>query len=207
MLDLKHKKILLFDLDGTMADTEPLHWTAYNACLLDYGVHLTPENIRSYIGHSEKVIYDMIKRDYGIELDFEKFATARLCKYLELVKETNLMPRGFMDEILFAFEGAKGIVTSQMPHIVKALLKLWDYEKFFPEEHIFCCHDGRFTKKGIYENVFSVFGLEPCDMKNVVLFEDSAHYINEGKKLGMTVVGVEHTYNQGTLLNCDAILS
>ena len=207
MLDLKDKKILLFDLDGTMADTEPLHWMAYNALLKAYGVFLTPENIRNYIGHSEKAIYDMIKRDFGTELDYKKFAEERLSKYLELVEETNLMPRAFMDGILSSFEGAKGIVSSQMPHIVKALLRRWRYEKFFPESSIFCCHDGKYTKKGIYENVFSVFGTEPCSMDKVVLFEDSAHYINEAKKLGMTVIGIEHIYNKGTLLNCDAILS
>lgn len=207
MLNLENKKILLFDLDGTMADTEPLHWTAYNALLEDCGVHLTPENIRNYIGHSESAIYDMIKRDYGIDFDYQTFAGERLKKYLELVRKLNLRPRPFMEDILRSFKGKMGIVTSQMPHIVKELLKFWDYERFFPKAYVFCCHDGRFTKKGIYENVFSAFGIAPCDMGSVVLFEDSLHYINEAKKLGMTVVGVEHTYNKGTLINCDAILS
>lgn len=205
MLCLENKKILLFDLDGTMADTERLHWTAYGALLKDYGICLTASHIQKYIGHSEKAIYDMITEDFGIEFDYDGFAENRLKKYLLLVRETNLRPYAWIEEIVRNFDGVMGIVSSQMPHVVEALLKFWDFEKYFPKGTVFCCHDGRYTKKGIYENVFSYFGIEPCAMENVVLFEDSRHYINEAKNLGMTVVGVEHTYNKGILKNCDTI--
>jgi len=30
---------LVFDLDGTLADTERLHWQAYRDVLLEHGVH------------------------------------------------------------------------------------------------------------------------------------------------------------------------
>ena len=35
---------MLFDLDGVLADTEPLHWTAYREVLLELGVDVIITN-------------------------------------------------------------------------------------------------------------------------------------------------------------------
>lgn len=39
---------VLFDLDGTLADTERLHWEAYNAVLADFGVRVGMEEYRRH---------------------------------------------------------------------------------------------------------------------------------------------------------------
>ena len=39
---------VLFDLDGTLADTEPLHWQAYNAVLGEFGVAVDLEEYRRH---------------------------------------------------------------------------------------------------------------------------------------------------------------
>lgn len=36
-------KALIFDLDGTLADTMPVHFWAYKNILIDYGINFTPE--------------------------------------------------------------------------------------------------------------------------------------------------------------------
>ena len=43
---------MLFDLDGVLADTEPLHWTAYREVLLELGVDVGIEEYRRrFISH------------------------------------------------------------------------------------------------------------------------------------------------------------
>jgi len=41
-------RAVLFDLDGTLADTEPLQWRAYHEVLLRYGVEIGPEEYQRH---------------------------------------------------------------------------------------------------------------------------------------------------------------
>lgn len=205
---LNNKKAFIFDLDGTIADTETLHWEAYNALLLDYGVHLDKEHIEKYIGNSESRIYQMIKQDYSIDFNEAEFIEKRIEIYLSLVAEKNLKPYPFVYEILQSTNETNAIVTSQIPLVVNKLLSMWGLDQYFPAHLRFCCHDGKYNKKDIYNNVSSYLGFtHTLSPHEIVLFEDSLHYIREGQKVGFTVIGIEHQYNRNTLKYCDAIMS
>ncbi len=205
---LNDKKAFIFDLDGTIADTETLHWEAYNVLLAEHNVHLSNNDISRYIGNSEVRIYEMIKRDFGIDFDEDDFLERRIGIYLDLVEKKNLRPFPFIYDILKMSNGKNAIVTSQIPLVVNKLLTLWGLDDYFPANMRFCCHDGRYVKKEIYKSVGSYLGFNhPVSPRDVVLFEDSVHYIAEAKKLGITVVGVEHKFNRHTLKACDAIMS
>ena len=62
MLNIKSKKMYLFDFDGTLAETETLQWKAYNMCLEEYNIVLSNKNIKRYIGNQETKIYKMMQR-------------------------------------------------------------------------------------------------------------------------------------------------
>lgn len=203
---LDNKKVFIFDLDGTIADTETLHWEAYASVLKQYGIKLSPEHIKKYIGHAETVIYRMIKEDFHIEFDDSEFMEKRISRYLSLVKETNLRPFEFIYEIFESHHATNVLVTSQIPSIVNDLLQLWGLTKYFVPDHIYCCHDGKYKKNEIYKNIsrYSGINVKPSE---VVLFEDAMHYIKIAQQLGITTIGIEHRYNRGSLINCDAILT
>lgn len=205
---LNNKKGFIFDLDGTIADTETLHWEAYNVLLAEYGVHLSNEHIRKYIGNNESRIYQMIKQDFSIDFNEEDFIERRIEAYLDLVSKKNLRPFPFIYEILESTDARCAIVTSQIPLVVNKLISLWGLDKYFPASRRFCCHDGKYTKKEIYKNISSYLGFEHTLSPNeVVLFEDSLHYITEGQRQGFTVIGVEHQFNRNLLKHCDAVMS
>lgn len=205
---LNNKKAFIFDLDGTIADTETLHWEAYNEVLKEYGVYLKSDNIKKYIGHSEFQIYEMIKNDFQIDFDNNEFIEKRIGIYLDLVEKKKLQPFKFIPDILKNNNAKNAIVTSQIPLVVNKLLTLWNLDKYFPKKYRFCCHDGRYTKENIYENVSSYLDFEySLNANNVVLFEDSAHYLKKGLSLGFITIGIEHQYNRNLLKDCDAIMS
>ena len=58
-------KALIFDLDGTLANTELLHYRAWEKTLLNNGVNQLPlETFLNYVGTSnEKVAGDFIESD------------------------------------------------------------------------------------------------------------------------------------------------
>ncbi len=205
---IANKQALIFDLDGTVADTERLHWDAYNVLLAEHGVRLDDGHIRRYIGNSEAKIYEMIKRDYEIDFDEEDFIERRIGIYLELVEKKGLKPFSFIPDILRSTKAECVLVTSQIPSVVNKLLTLWGLDEYFPENRRFCCHDGRYVKRDVYKDISSLLGrgvdIEPGE---VALFEDSLHYLEEGQRLGFTVIGVEHLYNRNMLNGCDAVMS
>ena len=48
---LDEKRCYIFDLDGTLGDTEKLHWVAHNQILKkEYGIEVDHEHILSYLG-------------------------------------------------------------------------------------------------------------------------------------------------------------
>ena len=205
---LNGKKIFLFDLDGTIADTETLHWEAYNALLSELGVFLSTEHIRRYIGKSEVVIYKMIKEDFSIDFDEEEFLEKRIQVYLDLVEKKNLRPFPFIYDILKTKKATCALITSQIPPVVNRLLSLWGLDEYFPESRRFCCHNGIYNKKDIYKNVNDYLHLEaPVSPNDMVLFEDSVHYITEAQKLGIPTVGIEHKFNRHMLKGCSAIMA
>lgn len=204
-----NKKVAIFDLDGTIADTESLHWEAYNELLEPYGVTLQKEQIQKYIGHSEVQIYKMIQEDFNIHFDEERFFKDRINKFLELVQKKNLKPFPFIIEFLKKYKDSCSfmIVTSQIPTVVNNLLSFWNLDKYFSSKYRFFCHNGVYKKPEIYRNVAKYIGIESITPDEVILFEDSPHYIQEAKKVGIPVVGIKHRYNVSTLTSCDAILT
>lgn len=201
------KKVVIFDLDGTIADTESLHWLAYNRLLQTYGVQLDDEHINSYIGHAETKIYRRIKSDYNIEFDDAQFLLQRIEIYKKLVEETNLQPFKFIVELLPAIKDKiLLLVTSQLPSVVDYLLRKWQLTNYFKQQYIFCCHDGKYSKAEIYKNVSDYAGARVLNSE-VVLLEDSDHYLKAGILNHFTTIGIEHKFNKDKLKSCNIVLS
>ena len=124
-------------------------------------------------------------------------------------KVKNLKPFPFIIEFLKKYKDSCSfmIVTSQIPTVVNNLLSFWNFDEYFSVQNRFFCHDGVYKKSEIYRNVAKYIGIESITPDEIILFEDSPHYIQEAKKVGISVVGIEHRYNASTLTSCDAILT
>ncbi len=197
----KTNSCLFFDFDGTIADTETLHWKAYNQLLRAYDVELNLSDIGKYIGNTEDCIYGMIKEDFAIEFDEKKFVKERLSIYLSLFNETKLKPFTYFNEIinLVSEKGIKlGILSSQKAYIIEAVLKLWEIETLF--DTVISVADGLRSKKDILSNVVSYYGYEA---KDSALFEDTNKNLSIAKELEIMAIGIEHDFNKGTLVDCD----
>jgi beta-phosphoglucomutase len=58
-------RAVIFDLDGTLADTEPLHFEAFNAVLRPYGIKLSREDYFSrLIGYDDHDCFTLVLREH-----------------------------------------------------------------------------------------------------------------------------------------------
>ena len=77
-------RAVLFDLDGTLADTEPLQWRAYREVLLPYGVDIGPEEYQHHwIATAGGAEYAC--RQYGLEVPPAQLKAEKAVAYRALI--------------------------------------------------------------------------------------------------------------------------
>jgi len=82
-------KALIFDLDGTLADTMPVHYLAYKSILKDYGIDFTPELFATMAGIPAVGTIKKINEIFGTNMDAEKvghFKEGEYEKMMHLMK-------------------------------------------------------------------------------------------------------------------------
>ena len=62
-------KAVLFDMDGVIVDTEPLHRKAYFLMFKDMGIHVTEQMYTSYTGQSTLNICKKLVGHFNIDTD------------------------------------------------------------------------------------------------------------------------------------------
>lgn len=184
--------ILVFDLDGTIANTEHYHWMAYNEVLKPFDVHLANSDIKRYIGKNDQQIHNGICKDYNISYDMNKYVTMKIDKFIELAKKYDLQPFDNIKEIIDNSYEDKYILTSQNPKIVNFLLEKWNMKDKFVD--IISLNNSDKTKLEIL-NSFKAQG------KNITTYEDTPKIIRQFRDNGYNCFAVINEFNKDELKN------
>lgn len=64
-------KTVLFDMDGVIVDTEPVHRFAYFEHFKELGIEVTEEMFITYTGNSTRNVFQRIKQEFGLEHEVE----------------------------------------------------------------------------------------------------------------------------------------
>lgn len=186
---------LIFDMDGVILDSNPLHveaWAAYNR---RFGIGMDEAMQQRMFGKRND---ELVRDFFGAGLsDAEVFAhgAAKEALYREMTGsrlEEYLVPgvRAFLE---FHKELPKGLGTNAEPPNVNFVLDGANLRQYFR-----AIVDGHQVAKakpdpGIYLKVAELLGTAP---KNCVVFEDSITGAQAGVAAGMRVVGVSTTYRE-----------
>jgi len=82
---MKEIKGLVFDCDGTLADTMPLHWRAWQAIAAKYKLHFPEDRFYSLGGVPSRDILQMLAREQNVSLDHIEAAHEKENVYLPLM--------------------------------------------------------------------------------------------------------------------------
>jgi len=83
----KTLKGIVFDCDGTLADTMPLHWRAWQAVAKRHKFHFPEDRFYSLGGVPSRDILKMLGEEQGIELDHLAVAREKESVYLPLIAQ------------------------------------------------------------------------------------------------------------------------
>ncbi len=78
-------KALIFDLDGTLADTMPVHFWAYKNILVDYGIEFTPELFGTLAGVPAVGTIKKLNEQFGTQMDPEKIGHFKEAEYEKIM--------------------------------------------------------------------------------------------------------------------------
>ena len=78
---------LIFDCDGTLANTMPLHWRAWQVITARHRLHLPEERFYALGGVPSRDILKMLSAEQGVPLDHLLVAREKEAEYLPLIAQ------------------------------------------------------------------------------------------------------------------------
>lgn len=183
---------IIFDLDGTLANTEKLHYRAWEKTLLANHVEeFTFTSFLRYVGTSnEKVAGDYIAGE-SIDKTVIQLIKEKQDNYMELIPEVELCYGA--TQIVEHFYGKKILAVASSSHEkeVRAVLKTHNLLDYFQE---IICGDMVTNKKPDPEIYLKTSGLLQVPPSKCLAFEDSGPGLNAAKNAGMFGIAIPNEF-------------
>ncbi|MFH1188157.1 MAG: HAD family phosphatase [bacterium] len=95
-------KVIIFDMDGTLADTQPLQYKAYKKAFVEYGYDLTQDSWKEVVHNSWGA--DMIIKKMGWQLDPIEIKLKKGLIYDKIIKNEVELKEGANDIINYSLQ-------------------------------------------------------------------------------------------------------
>jgi beta-phosphoglucomutase len=198
-------RAVIFDMDGVLADSEPILSTAAIAMFKEKGLVVQPADFLPFVGAGEDRYIGGVAEKYDFPLDVPRAKQRTYEIYLDLVPTQ-----------LEAFPGVNSLVqTCRQAGLLLAVASGTDQIKVkaslqkigLPEEAWDAVVSGNDVKQNkpapdIFLSAARKLGVTPVDC---VVVEDSVNGIRAAKAAGMRCVAVAHTFPADRLQDADVI--
>jgi HAD superfamily hydrolase (TIGR01509 family) len=125
---------VIFDLDGVLVDSEPLHFRAANRVLCRYGASIDETEYQGYIGLGERPTWVLWRERFGVDAPIEQIleehTEARLIEIEAGVLP--IEPAVHLAQRLCAAGQRLAIASSSAPPVIDALLQALRVAEAFP---------------------------------------------------------------------------
>jgi beta-phosphoglucomutase len=194
---------ILFDLDGTLVNTDPLHFQAWQEMLLGHGLEIDNVFYQTRIsGRLNPIIIQDILPHLTLE-EGEKFAEDKEARFRELAP--SLKPLAGLEKILdwTKEQGLKtGLVTNAPRKNVDFMLEILELAEIF--DAVFVAEsDVREGKPdpAIYKLALERLNITP---ETALAFEDSPSGIRSAVGAGIRTIGIASTHDPQKLYDLGA---
>lgn len=198
-------KALLFDLDGTLADTDPIHFQTWRELLLQYDLAIDPAFYRAKFSgrRNQEIVQELLPQlsdEAGEELSQKKEAGFRV------QAESLLTPMPGLSEVLAWAEAQnlkRAVVTNAPVENARFMLRVLNLEEMFP---IVILGDELPQGKPDplpYQTALQQLGVAATE---AIAFEDSSSGLRSAIGAGIPTVGIASTYEPDQLYAIGATL-
>lgn len=188
---------VIFDMDGVIVDTEPVHHFAYQQHFKQLNIEVSPEMYASFTGNSTKNIYERLKSVYGLKEEV-----------LDLVEvKRNLFNDAFdQKEDLYLLDGVEELIqdlhqngmqlilaSSSANVTIQRIFNRFDLDQYFT--HKVSGED--FPKSKPHPAIFQKAAeLAQTSVEHCIVIEDSTNGIMAAKAAGIYCVGYDSFHSK-----------
>jgi HAD superfamily hydrolase (TIGR01509 family) len=183
---------VIFDMDGVIVDTEPVHHYAYHKHFKQLNIEITPEIYASFTGNSTKNIFEKLKAQFHLEEDIPTLVETKRSIFNDAFDSK---------EDLFLLDGVEDLIKDLHSHGIQLVLgsssakvtidrifKRFDLHKYFT--HIVSGED--FPKSKPHPAIFQHAAfLAQTPVEHCIVIEDSTNGILAAKAAGIYCIGYD----------------
>jgi beta-phosphoglucomutase family hydrolase len=178
-------KAIIFDLDGTLVDSEPNYFASDNKLLAEYGLpEMDFEMKTKYVGIGSRAMLEDIKLQYPLEESIEILLEKKNKYYLEVAREnTRVFPEmlHFL-KLLRENNYPLAVASGSSREVIKMILETTGIREYFSvimsSEEV---ENGK-PEPDVFLETAKRLGVRP---ENCLVLEDSQYGVEAARKAGM----------------------
>ena len=180
-------KALIFDCDGTLADSMPVHMKAWEKALVDYGAVYHEDFLDPLKGMNEEEIVQLYNRNFNLILDPKKVVDRKHYHYLKEIH--SVKPVGPVLKVVQKYTGIlpMAVVSGGRRTNVYQTLKAIDVIQYF---RIILTADDPVAPKPAPDIFLEAAKQLDVDSRFCLVFEDGDLGLEGARKAGMRTVDV-----------------
>lgn len=204
-------KAIIFDFDGVLADTEPLHFRMFQQVLQDEGLPLSEHDYyQKYVGFDDKGCFHAVLSEHGRPVPSEtiqQLVERKAALMLGHITTTRVVYPGVVEFVKnVAGHYRLAIVSGALRHEIELILKTAGMRDDF--EHITAAEDvqdGKPAPGGYLHALRSLSRHAPLLASECLVIEDTLFGIQAAHAAGMRCLAVSTTFPPDRLGIADAV--
>ncbi len=186
-------KSMIFDMDGVIIDSEPIHFEVEKRLLKDLGVAISNEECHSFVGTAGREMWLHIRGKYKLDKSVEELVEVERATYMDyLLSHENLMPIPGVAELieeLFRKEVKVVVASSASAKNIDLVTGMFNLERFLEAKV-----SGDVVNKGkpapdTFLYAAKMIGAQP---QECMVIEDSKNGVKAAKSAGMRCIGFKN---------------
>ena len=180
---------IIFDMDGVLVDSEPIHMEILNEFLTKLNVSISLEYYFSLVGMGGLLIWEKLKRDYNLDGDPNNLYVSHKKYFHSVIKSKHIPPVKGIKTLLNQLKGEEYSISLGSSSPIKLiehsihLIGIQDYfDHLVSSEHV---KNGK-PFPDIFLRIAELYDVEPSKF---TVIEDSHNGVIAAKAAGMKCIG------------------
>lgn len=185
-------KTVIFDMDGVIVDTEPVHHYAFNQYFKELNIEVSPEMYASFTGNSTKNVFEKLILNFDLKQNIDILINKKRDLFNEAFdkKEDLFLLDGVLDLIQDLHKnGMQLVLASSSANVtINRIFKRFDLHQYFSQ--IVSGEDFPNSKPDPTIFIHAAF-LSNTKIENCIVIEDSTNGIKAAKSANIFCIGYD----------------